>query len=61
MRTTARFFPDQPRYFLSAAEEKVFKALKRTLTDPSFTAYKGFLSELFKIAHARIQAEIAVR
>ena len=37
MRTTARFFPEHPRFFLSAAEEKVFKALKRTLTDPSFT------------------------
>lgn len=37
MRTTARFFPDQPRYFISAAEEKVFKALKRTLVDPAFS------------------------
>lgn len=37
MRTSARFFPEHPRYFFSAAEEKVYKALRRTLADPHFT------------------------
>ena len=55
LRTTARFFPDHPRYFLSAAEEKVFKALKRTLTDPSFTVLYSVPWVTRKDCHASVR------
>ena len=55
LRTTACFLPEHPRYFLSAAEEKVFKALKRTLTDPAFTVLYSVPWVTRKDLHAEVR------